>query len=37
MIYRIRRVLKYALGRDIAGRTLAVCPDDRFLVSYPRF
>jgi hypothetical protein len=24
MIYGIRRILKYALGRDIAGRTLAV-------------
>src|SRR5258707_14687106 len=36
MIYGIRRVLKYALGRDIAGRTLAVRPDDSFIVSYPR-
>src|SRR5467141_4482966 len=36
MIYGIRRVLKYALGRDIAGRTLAVRPDDTFVVSYPR-
>jgi hypothetical protein len=36
MIYGIRKVLKYALGRDIAGRTLAVRPDDTFIVSYPR-
>jgi Sulfotransferase domain len=36
MIYGIRRIFKYALGRDIAGRTLAVRPDDTFLVSYPR-
>ena len=36
MIYGIRRILKYALGRDIAGRTLAVRPDDTFIVSYPR-
>jgi hypothetical protein len=36
MIYGIKRVLKYALGRDTAGRTLAVRPDDTFIVSYPR-
>jgi hypothetical protein len=36
MIYGIMHVLKYALGRDIAGRTLAVRPDDTFIVSYPR-
>src|ERR1700724_3111865 len=36
MIYGIMRVLKYSLGRDIAGRTLAVRPDDTFIVSYPR-
>jgi len=36
MIYGIKRVLKYALGRDIAGRTLTVRPDDTFIVSYPR-
>jgi hypothetical protein len=34
MIYGIRRVLKYVLGR--AGRSLAVRPDDTFLVSYPQ-
>lgn len=36
MIYGIKQVLKYALGRDIAGRTLAVRADDTFIVSYPR-
>ena len=36
MIYGIKRVLKYMLGRDIAGHTLAVRPDDTFIVSYPR-
>jgi len=36
MIYGIKQVLKYVLGRDIAGRTLAVRPDDTFIVSYPR-
>src|SRR5208337_5516979 len=36
MIYGIKRVLKSAFGLDIAGRTLAVRPDDTFLVSYPR-
>jgi len=36
MIYGIKHVLKYALGQDIAGRTLAVRPDDTFIVSYPR-
>jgi hypothetical protein len=36
MIYGLKRVFKYALGSDIAGRTLAVRPDDTFIVSYPR-
>lgn len=36
MIYGIRKIVKYALGTDIAGRGLAVRPDDTFLVSYPR-
>src|SRR5262250_161756 len=36
MIYGIKQLFKYMLGRDIAGRTLAVRPDDVFLVSYPR-
>ncbi len=36
MIYGIRRVVRYLLGTDIAGRHLRVYPDDTFLVSYPR-
>lgn len=36
MIYGVKRVVKYLLGRDIAGRELAVYPDDTFIVSYPR-
>ncbi|MGA9530123.1 MAG: sulfotransferase domain-containing protein [Terriglobales bacterium] len=36
MIYGLKTVLKYALGRDIAGRSIAVRPDDTFIVSYPR-
>ena len=36
MIYGIRQILKYLAGTDIAGRSLAVRPDDTFLVSYPR-
>jgi len=36
MIYGIKYVTKYLLGTDIAGRELAVFPDDTFVVSYPR-
>ncbi len=36
MLYGAKRVLKYLLGRDQAGRDLAVFPDDTFIVSYPR-
>lgn len=36
MIYGIKKVVKYAFGTDIAGRGLAVRPDDTFIVSYPR-
>jgi hypothetical protein len=36
MFYGVKRLLKNALGTDIAGRTLAVRPDDTFVVSYPR-
>lgn len=36
MMYGIKTVLKYLLGRDIADRDVAVYPDDTFLVSYPR-
>ena len=36
MIYGVKRVAKYLLGTDIAGRSLAVYSDDTFIVSYPR-
>jgi Sulfotransferase domain len=36
LIYGIKQVLKYLTGNDIAGRNLAVYPDDTFIVSYPR-
>jgi hypothetical protein len=36
MMYGIKRVVRYFLGTDIAGRALAVYPDDTFVVSYPR-
>lgn len=36
MIYGLRHIAKYILGTDIAGRNLAVRPDDTFIVSYPR-
>lgn len=36
MIYGVRRVIQYLMGKDIAGRKLAVYPDDTFIVSYPR-
>lgn len=36
MIYGIKTVLKYLLGRDEAGRNFAVFPDDTMVVSYPR-
>ena len=36
MIYGVKRVFKYLLGIDIAGRGLAVRRDDTFIVSYPR-
>lgn len=36
MIYGAQRVVKYLLGTDVAGRSLAVRPDDTFIVSYPR-
>lgn len=35
-LYGIQYVLKYAFGKDVAGRNLAVYPDDTFIVSYPR-
>jgi hypothetical protein len=36
MRYGIRQLWKYLAGTDIAGRALAVRPDDTFIVSYPR-
>ena len=36
MIYGIKKIVSYALGTDIAGRSLSVRPDDTFIVSYPR-
>jgi hypothetical protein len=36
MMYSVTKLFKNALGMDIAGRTLAVRPDDTFIVSYPR-
>ena len=36
MFYSVKALLKNALGLDIAGRALAVRPDDTFVVSYPR-
>jgi hypothetical protein len=36
MIYGLKRVFRYLTGTDIAGRTLAVLPEDTFIVSYPR-
>jgi len=36
MIWGLKKIVTYALGTDIAGRNLAVYPDDTFVVSYPR-
>ena len=36
MIWGLTKIVKYALGTDIAGRNLAVYPGDTFIVSYPR-
>lgn len=36
MLYGVKKVVQYALGTDVAGRGLAVRPEDTFLVSYPR-
>lgn len=36
MIYGVRQIARYLLGTDVAGRSLAVRPDDAFIVSYPR-
>lgn len=36
MLYGIKYAVSYLLGMDVAGRNLAVYPDDTFIVSYPR-
>lgn len=36
MMYGVKRTIKYLLGTDVAGRQIAVRPDDTFIVSYPR-
>jgi hypothetical protein len=36
MIWGIKKIVRYATGTDVAGRGLAVYPDDTFIVSYPR-
>lgn len=36
MFYSVKKLITNALGLDIAGHTLAVRPDDTFVVSYPR-
>jgi hypothetical protein len=36
MFYGLKTMVTYVLGTDLAGRNLAVYPDDTFLVSYPR-
>jgi len=36
MSYSVKKLWKNALGRDIAGRTLAVRAADTFIISYPR-
>ena len=36
MIYGVKRVVRYLLGKDIAGRQLRVDSSDTFIVSYPR-
>ncbi len=36
MKYGVQRIVKFILGRDIAGRDLSVHADDTFVVSYPR-
>jgi hypothetical protein len=36
MFGQFKYALKYALGRDLAGKHYSVYPDDTFLVSYPK-
>jgi len=36
MIQQLSYAVKYVLGKDVAGRSFFVFPDDTFLVSYPK-
>lgn len=36
MLYGIKYIANYILGLDVAERSMAVYPDDTFIVSYPR-
>ena len=36
MLYGIKYVARYLMGWDVAERSMAVYPDDTFIVSYPR-
>jgi Sulfotransferase domain len=36
MIGELKHVLKYVLGKDLAGRYFTAFPDDTFIVSFPR-
>jgi Sulfotransferase domain len=36
VLYGIKYVARYFLGKDIAGRNMAVFPGDTFIASYPR-
>jgi hypothetical protein len=36
MMWGLKRAVKYVLGTDVAGRNLAIYPDDTWIVSYPR-
>ena len=36
MMYGVKKLLKNALGMDIAGHSLSIRDDDTFIISYPR-
>lgn len=36
MTKQLMYVIRYLLGRDLAGRSVSVFPDDTFIVSFPR-
>lgn len=36
MLYGIKYITRYLMGWDVAERSMAVYPDDTFIVSYPR-